>query len=241
VHFYDGDVRHLTPGVCGYLADGLRRGDGAIVIARASHRDAFVRQLGADGIDVQSATREGRLVLLDADATLARFMMGEMPDWDRFKAAVEPALESVKARSTNAQVRAYGEMVDLLWSSGHSNAAALLEQFWNRLLPAHGFSLYCAYQVDVFGKEFQGSILDSVLCEHTHVLPVGPDLEDAVGRALDDVLGRRAASIQELMKDNFRPAWAAIPRGEAKVLWIRNNLPAYADEILARARGYYLG
>ena len=241
VHFYDGDVRRLAPGVCRYLAEGMRRGEGAIVIARDSHRLAFARQLATDGIDTQSAVQQARLVLLDADATLASFMLRGMPDWEHFKAAIEPALEEVKAGSANGRVRAYGEMVDLLWSSGYSAAATLLEQFWNRLLAARGFSLYCAYQIDVFGKEFQGSVLDSVLCEHTHVLAADGHLEHALGRALQDVLGSRAEGIQGLMKDNFRPAWAAIPCGEAKVLWIRNNLPAHADEILARARGYYLG
>ena len=42
-----------------------------------------------------------------------------------------------------------------------------------------------------------------------------------------------------MIKANFRPAWAVVPQGEATVLWLRNNLPGYADEILARARGSY--
>jgi DcmR-like sensory protein len=178
------------------------------------------------------------MVLLDAEETLARFMVRDLPDWDRFKAAMEATLEPLKERTGNKGVRAYGEMVDLLWNAGQSDAAAQLEQFWNRLLAAHGFSLHCAYQIDVFGKEFHGSVLDAVLCTHTHVLPTGPELEAAVERAVRDVLGCTLESLHQRAPDARRPAWGIIPPGEAKVLWIRNNLPSYADEILARARGY---
>ncbi|MGH7528201.1 MAG: hypothetical protein ACREMX_16025 [Gemmatimonadales bacterium] len=45
--------------------------------------------------------------------------------------------------------------------------------------------------------------------------------------------------MKALIKANYRPAWAAIPGAEAVVLWLRNNLPEHADEILGRARGYY--
>jgi hypothetical protein len=41
------------------------------------------------------------------------------------------------------------------------------------------------------------------------------------------------------MKANYRPSWGIVPRGEAVILWLRNNLPDYADEILSRARRYY--
>jgi len=34
-------------------------------------------------------------------------------------------------------------------------------------------------------------------------------------------------------------AWAVIPRPEAIILWLRNNLPGSAERILDRARQYY--
>ena len=239
VQFYDGDVSRLASQVGRYLGEGLRQGDGAIVIATPSHRLAFAAQLAADGLDPDRASHEGLLAFRDAEETLSRFMVRGLPDWSRFQAEIEAGIGIVKARIGNARIRAYGEMVDLLWNAGQSRAAARLEEFWNRLIEAHGFSLYCVYQIDVFGKDFHASVLDSVLCSHTHLMPAGSHLEDSVDRALADVLGAGTDGVRNLMKDNFRPAWAAIPKGEAKVLWIRNNLPAYADEIMARARGYY--
>jgi MEDS: MEthanogen/methylotroph, DcmR Sensory domain len=239
VHFYGKAVPRLAAEVGRYLWEGLKQGEAAIVIATGLHWQAFVAQLAAVGLDASSAECQGRLVFRDAEETLAQFMVRGQPDWQRFRTAMEAVIENVRARTGNVRIRAYGEMVDLLWNAGQSGAAARLEEFWNKLLTKHGFTLYCAYQIDIFGKEFHISVLDSVLCSHSHVQPTGGNLEGAVDRALGDVLGGRADGMKELMQDNFRPAWAAIPKGEAKVLWIRNNLPAYADEILARARAYY--
>jgi len=38
------------------------------------------------------------------------------------------------------------------------------------------------------------------------------------------------------MKEDDRPDWAAIPRAEGIVFWLRRSLPEEADAILARAR-----
>jgi hypothetical protein len=65
------------------------------------------------------------------------------------------------------------------------------------------------------------------------------NLEGAVNDAIEQVLGSRAKELKLLINANFRPAWAVVPQAEATVLWLRNNLPHYADEILARARGSY--
>jgi hypothetical protein len=56
---------------------------------------------------------------------------------------------------------------------------------------------------------------------------------------MDDLLGRRAEGLRSLMRSNLRPAWAVMPRAEANILWLRNNLPDEAESILDRARLYY--
>src|SRR6202011_5954575 len=143
------------------------------------------------------AAREGRLVMLGAEETLSRIMSDGQPDWNRFDQTVGALIRELQSRTLNGQVRAYGEMVGLLWNSGHSAEAERLENLWNRLLTASGISLFCAYQIDVFGKEFQTGVLDGVLCSHTHVLSAQPGsiLETAVNRAIDEVLGARAESV----------------------------------------------
>jgi hypothetical protein len=48
-------------------------------------------------------------------------------------------------RGRETTIRAYGEMVDLLWKDGRSAASIKLEMLWNRLAGTHDFSLLCGY------------------------------------------------------------------------------------------------
>ncbi|MFL5462015.1 MAG: hypothetical protein ACJ8AY_15110, partial [Gemmatimonadales bacterium] len=100
-------------------------------------------------------------------------------------------------------------------------------------------SLFCAYPIDVLGPDFQSEKVDQLLCTHTHLVPLNPGLDEALGQAMQEVLGPRLDELRESMGGNHRPAWGTIPPAEALVLWLRNNLPDSADEILTRAREYY--
>jgi hypothetical protein len=238
VQLYGSDDRLLTTNVGRYLEEGLKRGDGLLVIATPEHRSSLVRYL-SNQTSYASAVLEGRLVFLDAAATLNRFLTNGVPDAELFGTVVGEALRTVRSSAGHTGVRAYGEMVGLLWRSGNCAAAIRLEEFWNGLLTASDVSLFCSYPIDVLSSHFQGSNVDALLSAHTHLLPVDVALEDAVSRALDEVLGARAEDIRSLIQANYPPCRAAIPPAESMVLWLRNNLPDSAPEILQRARQCY--
>jgi hypothetical protein len=238
---YQADEQALIRNVSHYLWEGYKRGDGLLVIAGAEHSQAFRRQLEVLGANTQAAIRDGSLAFFDAQATLSRFMTGGQPDWDRFESVVRSAMGQVRQKDNHAGLRAYGEMVGILWNARQFSAAIHLEQFWNKLLTRSSFSLFCAYAIDVFGKEFQVGALDALLCAHTHLVPAetAGNLEAAIDRAIEDILGPRADGLKLLIKANYRPAWAVLPAGEGVVLWLRNNLPDQAEKILDRARQHY--
>jgi hypothetical protein len=238
VQLYGDDDSLLTQNVARYLAEGLRRGDGLLVIANAEHRGTLARGLQSEP-GYSRAVLEGRLVFLDAETTLARFMVQGVPDPVLFNRVVGEALRGVQERGGHTGVRAYGEMVAGLWKAGEQSAAVRLEELWNELLQSNQISLFCSYPIDVFSPEFQVGNLDPLLCAHTHLLPVDPALEGALNRAMDEVLGARVESLRGLFRTNHRPSWADIPRAEALVLWLRNNLPGSAEQILSLAREYY--
>ena len=238
VQLYGKDDRLLTRNVSRYLSEGLRRGDGLIVIATAEHRGSMVRQLAGERTYTR-AVLEGRLIFLDAETTLDRFMVDGEPDQERFERIIGDALAGVRTRAVHSGIRAYGEMVGVLWKAGQFSAAVRLEELWNELLHASDGSLFCAYPIDVFSPEFQAASIDALLCAHTHLVPTDSALEGALNRAMDDVLGDRVEDLRRLIQANHRPAWALIPKPEAIILWLRNNLPGSADRILDRARQYY--
>jgi len=238
VQLYGKDDRLLARNVSRYLSEGLRRGDGLLVIATAEHRGSMVRRLTGERTYTR-AVLEGRLVFLDAEATLNRFMVDGEPDQARFERIIGEALAGVRTRAVHSGIRAYGEMVGVLWKAGQFSAAVRLEEFWNELLQAGDVSLFCAYPIDVFSPEFQAASLDALLRAHTHVVPTDSALDGALNRAMDEVLGDRVDDLRRLMQANHRPAWAVIPKPEAIILWLRNNLPGSVDQILDRARQYY--
>jgi hypothetical protein len=231
---YGSDPAPLVRSVGRYLADGLAAGEGAVVIAAESHRDAFLDELGALGA---GAVRDGRLIVLDAHETMARFVVDGQPDRELFEAAVRPVLATLSARCPRG-VRAYGEMVGVMWEAGQFAAAIRLEEFWNALLLAGDFRLFCAYPIDVCGDGFTPADVDAVMSAHTHVLPTGAELEPALDRAMQDVLGAPASALRLLMDAQCRPSWAALPRAEATILWLRDNVPHLTGAILTRTREY---
>lgn len=176
VHFYDND-EFLFVAVGQFLAAGLKSGDRLVVIATEEHREGFQRGLAAYGFD--EAVASGQLVMLDARATLAKFMVGTMPDPDLFRDMLSRTLigltsdASTEPRDPRAlpRVRAYGEMVDLLWREGNSSAAIRLEELWNEAGKDHSFTLLCAYVMGNFYKEGDSAKFMEVCRNHSHVIP----------------------------------------------------------------------
>ena len=242
VQLHDSDTGLLAGNVAYYLFEGLRIGESAVVIATPEHRDAFTLELVNLGVNTEKAESEGRLLFLDAVRTLGELLIDGQPDWVRFKRVIGAAMSKVQAAGPTG-LRAYGEMVGVLWTARKYTAAIRLEEFWNKLLHSGGFSLFCSYPIDIFTTDFQISGVDSLLCDHTHLIPGYSDeaLERALNRAMDERLGGRALGLRLLIKANYRPSWAVLPKAEGIILWLRNNLPHEAEDILSLARRYYLG
>ncbi len=242
VQLYRADELALAKNVGLYIWEGIRRGDGVLVIATPEHRELFCQYIDRLGANTPSCIERQQLVILDAHDTLAEFMVGGQPDWFLFESVVKAAMRRVVPLKQEAGLRAYGEMVGVLWNAKQFDPAIRLEQLWNRLLEQSSFSLYCAYAIDLFGREFHVANLDSVLCTHTHLVPAqsNGNLEAALHRAMSEILGDKADALKVLIKANYRPAWAVMPNAESIVLWLRNNLPGVSEEIVTRAKEHYL-
>jgi anti-sigma regulatory factor (Ser/Thr protein kinase) len=143
VHFYEHDWE-LARTVSGYLVDAVDSGAVAVVLATEAHGRAFAAELASAGIDADEASHSGTLVLLDAAATMAKFMPGGRIDARACRRVLDAIVSD--AAATGRPVRAYGEMVALLWEAGDILAAIELEKLWNELGREHRFALLCAYR-----------------------------------------------------------------------------------------------
>lgn len=172
-HLFEHEQELVTT-VGAYLAGAIRDGDVAVVIATDEHRRAYEGELLRAGIDVAQATRAGSLVALDAAATLARFHAGGVIDAARFAAVVGGLIR--EAGSGGRRIRAYGEMVTLLWNAGQVTTAMELESLWNGLGEQVPFALLCAYPARSDIGADESHLLDAVCRLHSAVLggPSGP-------------------------------------------------------------------
>lgn len=167
VQFY-GDETELSRTIATFLIDGLVALQPAVIIATKPHTEAILDELTSRHIDVANARKIGDLVILDADETLAGFMSHGNPDPELFRRTVGNVLEQAIRGRERTPVRAYGEMVDVLWKKGQSEAAIKLEVLWNELANQFSFSLLCGYAIGNFYK--QSSNMDAVVAQHTHVI-----------------------------------------------------------------------
>ena len=168
VQFYETD-EFLLNSLGGYVGKGLEAGDACIVVATKAHREALEEQLKAQGLDVAAASAAGQYLSFDATETLSKFMVDGQPELGRFNQVVGDIV--ARAATDKRRVRAFGEMVALLWAEGNQAGAIRLEEFWNDLQKTHAFSLFCAYEMSGFGGEQFIEPLGNVCATHSRVIP----------------------------------------------------------------------
>ncbi len=195
VQFYEheGD---LARAVGDYLSGAVLAGEIAIVIATDAHRRVFEAEMARLGVDTAQAGRDGTVLWLDAGETLRRFVRDGHVDAGSFRDVVGPLMRN--AAATGREIRAYGEMVALLWDAGHVVGAIELEKLWNALAAELRFSLFCAYHVHSVAGDEHADALHEVCRLHTAVVDdakarfrAAPDSPFAARRFVADLLGTR--------------------------------------------------
>lgn len=204
VQFYEADG-FLLNSLGGFIGTAINSGDAALVVATQSHREGLDELLSANGLDVANAKARGQFVSIDAAETLSKFMVDGSPHPDRFNEVVGGIIASVS--DGRPRVRAFGEMVALLWAEGQHQAALRLEEMWNELQKAHTFSLFCAYPMNGLGGQKFMEPHSGVCTVHTRVIPaesyVGLDDHDQRLRAIAK-LQQKAASLEAEIQERLR-------------------------------------
>ena len=138
-----GGEDELLDTLTGFVGGGLWTGEGVVVIATRRHTTALEARLRESGLDLAHFRSDDRFVSLSAEQTLDRISIDGMPTWERLEAVADEAM--ARAGRGGRKVRAYGEMVNVLWLDGRYQAAIHLEGLWNRYLAARDVPLLCAY------------------------------------------------------------------------------------------------
>jgi hypothetical protein len=170
VHFYETDEA-LMQRLGSIVLSGFQAGVSALLVMTDEHATQFLAFLKRRGVDPLREERNGRLFLVSAEATLARFMRDGMPDADLFMQNVGGLVKTACAASERAGLTAFGEMVAVLWEQGNKVGALALEMLWNDLLEEESFHLHCAYPKSLFRTAKSQEELGSI-CDY-HSLAVG--------------------------------------------------------------------
>lgn len=201
VQFYEADG-FLLNSLGGFIGNAITSGDAAIVVATQEHRNGLDELLLANGLDVSGAKKLGRYISLDAAETLSRFMVDGSPEPSRFNDVMGSIIASVT--DGRSRIRAFGEMVAILWAEGNHAAAIRLEELWNDLQKAHSFSLFCAYPMNGLGGEKFIEPHSSVCNVHSRVIPAESyaDLSDPNARLRAiALLQQKAESLEAEVKE----------------------------------------
>lgn len=160
VHFYDRDLT-LMNSLEAFTLRGLMEGEAVVIIALPPHRMALEARLNAHGLDLTKLEETDQLLLVDAAMAMALFLRDGTPDEGLFEEHIGGLLARVRAR--HRVVRAFGEMVGILWAQGNEAATIRLEEMWHQYYNREGLMLYCAYQDAAFATrpEARGCICAS--------------------------------------------------------------------------------
>lgn len=233
------DPQALTDAVSLFLEEGLRRGNGVVVLATPKHTDLFLKRLREGALDPSPFLKSGQLELHDAELTLRKIMRNDEPVWDDFREAIGPIFERVRAFGRGT-TRAFGEMVNVLWQEGKRDAAIRLEEFWNDLAHLYPFSLFCSYMLDTHNDPCYNGPLEEIGRTHSDIIGTVEDerFRVALDAASRDVFGVPLSQMVGFSR-HHRDGEQRFPSGQRTMLWVKRNLPSASTAVLERARRYY--
>jgi hypothetical protein len=156
VQIYEDEETFLEP-LAGFVDSGIFTGDCIIVIATRAHIDALNKRLESLGHKLPDLLATRQYMPVNAEEMLSKFMINDWPDENLFNNAVDELIRIAKA--DGRRVRAFGEMVALLWAEGKVGATVRLEQLWNRFCENEAFCLFCAYPERGFTEDAAESVM----------------------------------------------------------------------------------
>lgn len=167
VHIYE-DKNTLINSVCDFIVPALTVNQGVILISSAENRKGFERTLEKRSIDVAKSKTLGQLIILDAKETLEKMMARGEVHPDKFVNVIGSLISDMN-RSYKS-IRAYGEMVSLLWNENKQESAIKLEKMWTELATVHQFSLLCGYHFDDKISSEKHPCFSEVCTNHSHII-----------------------------------------------------------------------
>jgi len=153
-----------------FLAAGIEKDEGIIVLATQPHWEEFQASLARKNFDVTMLVKTQKIRFIDAEG-LRRDLLAQGKEQfvENFTAIVLDLI--LETRRVFPKFRAFGELVDVFCAHGEMDMAVEAEKVWDQFVKRYDFALFCAYFAANFkSNEDQSRIVD--ICQnHSHLLP----------------------------------------------------------------------
>ncbi|HEY6971210.1 MAG TPA: response regulator [Candidatus Angelobacter sp.] len=170
VEFYSDEAAFVT-GLARLIASVLKAGHIAILVASVVHRTDVLHKLRADGVDIDSALKDGRCIEIDSVDALARLMVDGRPDPVRCANLIGDVVSTArKQQQTNgSRIVFCGECAPILLTQGNTEGTVQMEHLWDEITRKNDVDTLCTYLWSAFPHNQDTSLFQRICAEHTAV------------------------------------------------------------------------
>lgn len=229
--FFGEAITHFT-------AAGLSKGESVIIVATDPHWENISSRLKGRGFQVADLQRGGRLLRLDANLTLPKFLVNNMPDARMFKDIARATIKKARAASPGPGIRWWGEMVNVLYVEGNGRGSTRLEELFDEVSHEESVSIFCSFFMDKFDRNIYDGPLGDVCRTHRHLIPVQDETlhRQYVDQAVTDVFGTIDGPFLRAIASSKSCEPVYMPPSQELLLSLKQALPGKFEEVLAAAR-----
>jgi len=166
VQFYENDHIFLNT-LEGFAGSGILAGESIIIIATAKHIASLNKRLLSQGFNLTQLKAAGQYIPIEVNDVFKKILVNGWVDETMFNEFVIKLIDG--AKHGGRKVRAFGELVAVLWEQGNCGVTVQLEHLWHKLYHQLNFTLYCAYPKIGFTQSPSDSI-DIICKSHSKIL-----------------------------------------------------------------------
>ena len=231
--FFGNAVSHFT-------IHGLLKNESIIIVATKPHWANIGRRLQEKGFDVEELRRVGQITLLDADETLPKFLVSDMPDGRLFKGIAHETIESARASGRYANVRWWGEMVNVLYVNGNGRGSTRLEELFDEVAHEESIAIFCSFLMNKFDRQVYEGAIQNVCRTHAHFIPTENYLRhrECVNRAVLETFRGTEGRLLNWLGTSKGWSGPQMPASQALLLWLIESKPELGEKVLTLANYY---
>ena len=167
-----------------FIKEGLLNGEAIIIIAKPALRKALKLKIDELNFDGHPLQEQNQIRFFDAEFLLSYLTFDGVLEESAFKENI--AIPLINPQSSYKKVRAFGEMVDILWKKNQHDLAIQLEGLWESVTSKQELSFLCAYSLDKLEPIAYDHALEQICKYNSHLIPQ-KDL-DPIGEGMGETI-----------------------------------------------------